>query len=148
MDKEAKYYLLKMESYQGEGSSIWCYPITNHQQDYVFCVVAVGSEDAEMVDAGYVTAEELFAARKDLKITQPKQATAAEDTDGQAEYYVLDIDSREWPRCQIWAEADNEDLMHCVLAVYDKKVIVMDWGYSSIQQLCDAWNNKKFINLN
>jgi hypothetical protein len=36
--------------------------------------------------------------------------------------------------------------MFCVLPVFDNGIDVLDWGYSSIEQLLDAWNDTKFEN--
>jgi len=146
MNTEPKYYMLKLESYQGETSSLLCFSHTDTKTKHVFCVVAVWPNNAVIVDAGYLTAEELLAARTDIVIANPKQTDSPDMLKGKAKYYILAIESQEWKLCQIGADADGNDMMLCVLIVHDNGMTVIDWGYADVAQLLEAWNDKTFQN--
>lgn len=141
---EPACFLLKLEEYEGEGSSLMCCPNSDLRQRYVFCLVGVWNGRAEIVDAGYRSAAELLTVRKELAVRNPAQQNLNFQLTGDPRYFILEIQSREWELCEVCARADNADRMFCVLAVFDNGIDVLDWGYSSVEQLLNAWNDKMF----
>jgi len=146
INTEPEYFLLKLEEYEGETSSLTCYPRSNPMQRYIFCLIGIRNDSVRIVDAGYTSAEELLFAHKELSILNPKQLSLDFELIGEPRYFILEIVSLAWKLCEIYAQADNANRMFCVLAVFDNGIDVLDWGYSSIEQLLDAWNDKKFEN--
>lgn len=57
---ESKFYVLKLESYEGRDTFLYC---GNDTQDYLYCVVGF-TEDGklEIVDSSYRTVDEVLAA--------------------------------------------------------------------------------------
>jgi hypothetical protein len=53
--RNRSYYIVKIESYDGEDTFIHC---GNDTQDYLYCVAAAGDSGLEIVDNGYRTVEE------------------------------------------------------------------------------------------
>ena len=45
------------------------------------------------------------------------------------------------------ASADGSDCMYVVLVVEGKSAEIVDWGYPSVEELLDAWNNVEFENI-
>ncbi|MBR4876940.1 MAG: hypothetical protein IKU14_04400 [Rhodocyclaceae bacterium] len=62
-------------------------------------------------------------------------------------YYVLRIDSYYGESSSMCCNADDEDFMYAVLLVKDEDAEIVDYGYSSVAQLLEAWNNVKFNNI-
>ena len=54
-----KYFILKLDSYEGEGSSL---TVAADWADSMYVVLCVGGQSAEIVDWGYPTVEDLHAA--------------------------------------------------------------------------------------
>jgi disulfide oxidoreductase YuzD len=65
-----KYYILKIESYDGQDTSIIC-GINN--QDYLFAIVVIDDEgNAEIVDNGYRSRDEAELAWPEAKLSPTK----------------------------------------------------------------------------
>ena len=43
--------------------------------------------------------------------------------------------------------ANGSDAMYVVLVVYGKSAEIVDWGYETVGQLLESWNNVEFKNL-
>ena len=56
---EKKYYILKLDSYEGEGSSL---TVDADGSDSMYVVLSVEGTSAEIVDWGYPTVADLLAA--------------------------------------------------------------------------------------
>lgn len=56
---EKKYYILKLDSYEGEGSSLMA---TADGSDCMYVVLCIEGKSAEIVDWGYPSADELLEA--------------------------------------------------------------------------------------
>ena len=54
-----KYYILKLDSYEGEGSSL---TVDADGLDSMYVVLSVEGSSAEIVDLGYPTVDDLLAA--------------------------------------------------------------------------------------
>jgi len=54
-----KYFILKLDSYEGEGSSL---TVDAEGSDCMYVVLNVEGSSAEIVDCGYPTVEELLSA--------------------------------------------------------------------------------------
>ena len=62
-------------------------------------------------------------------------------------YYILKIDSYEGEGSSLMVTADGSDSMYVVLCVEGKSVEIIDWGYPSVDELLEAWNNVEFENI-
>jgi hypothetical protein len=62
-DTKKRYFILHLDSYAGEGSSLICAASSN---DYMFCVLVVVGQTAEIIDYGYSSITELKEAWKDV----------------------------------------------------------------------------------
>jgi len=58
------YFILRLDSYTGEGSSMICSSANN---DYMFAVLLVADHHAEIIDYGYSSIAELLEAWGDVK---------------------------------------------------------------------------------
>ena len=56
---EKKYYILKLDSYEGDGSSL---TVDAGGADSMYVVLNVEGSSAEIVDLGYPTVDDLLAA--------------------------------------------------------------------------------------
>jgi hypothetical protein len=43
--------------------------------------------------------------------------------------------------------ANGSDAMYVVLVVEGKSAEIVDWGYETVDQLLEAWNNVEFENV-
>ena len=59
LDMEKKYYILKLDSYEGEESSL---TVNANGSDAMYVVLVVEGSSAEIVDWGYPTADGILAA--------------------------------------------------------------------------------------
>ena len=59
LDMEKKYYILKLDSYEGEGSSL---TVDADGSDSMYVVLCVEGSSAEIFDWGYPTVDDLLAA--------------------------------------------------------------------------------------
>ena len=62
-------------------------------------------------------------------------------------YFILKLDSYEGEGSSLMATADGSDGMYVVLCVEDKSADIVDWGYATVDELLEAWNNVEFENL-
>lgn len=61
-------------------------------------------------------------------------------------YYILKIDSYEGEESSLMVNANGSDAMYVVLVVEGKSAEIVDWGYETVDQLLEAWNNVEFEN--
>ena len=59
LEMKKKYYILKLDSYEGEGSSL---TVDADGVDSMYVVLNVEGSSAEIVDWGYPTVDDLLAA--------------------------------------------------------------------------------------
>lgn len=62
-EKQKKYYVLRLDSYSGGNSSLQC---EADGQDRMFCVLLVSNGNAEIIDMGYSSLEQLLATWKNI----------------------------------------------------------------------------------
>lgn len=62
-------------------------------------------------------------------------------------YYILKIDSYEGEESSLMVNANGSDAMYVVLVVEGKSAEIVDWGYETVDQLLEAWNNVEFENV-
>ena len=62
-------------------------------------------------------------------------------------YFILRLDSYEGDASSLMVNANGSDAMYVVLVVEGKSAEIVDWGYETVDQLLDAWNNVEFENL-
>ena len=62
-------------------------------------------------------------------------------------YYILKIDSYEGEESSLMVNANGSDAMYVVLVVDGKSAEIVDWGYETVDQLLEAWNNVEFENV-
>ncbi len=75
-----------------------------------------------------------------------QETSPNEEEDGR--YYIIRLDSYYGEHSSLSCEADDVDYMFSVLVVHKNSANLIDYGYSSIEQLLEAWNNVDFLNLN
>ena len=61
-------------------------------------------------------------------------------------YYILEIDSYDGDNSSLTVNANGSDAMFVVLVVDGMSAEIVDWGYETIDQLLEAWNNVEFEN--
>ena len=61
-------------------------------------------------------------------------------------YYILKIDSYEGEESSLMVNANGSDAMYVVLVVDGKSAEIVDWGYETVDQLLESWNNVEFEN--
>ena len=61
-------------------------------------------------------------------------------------YYILKIRSYEGEESSLTVNAGGADTMYVVLLVGEKSAEIVDWGYETVDQLLEAWNNVEFEN--
>lgn len=61
---EKKYYILKLDSYEGDGSSLI---VNAGESGYMYVVLCVDDKSADIVDWGYETVDELLEAWGDVE---------------------------------------------------------------------------------
>ena len=62
-------------------------------------------------------------------------------------HYILKIDSYEGEESSLMVNANGSDAMYVVLVVEGQSAEIVDWGYSTVDDLLAAWNNVTFENL-
>ena len=62
-------------------------------------------------------------------------------------HYILKIDSYEGEESSLTVSANGSDVMYVVLVVDGKSAEIVDWGYETVEQLLEAWNNVVFENI-
>lgn len=63
------------------------------------------------------------------------------------QYYILKLDSYEGEGSSLIVSADGSDCMYVVLCVEGKSAEIVDWGYPTVDELLEAWDNVEFENL-
>lgn len=59
--RDASYYVVRLDSYFGQETAMNCMDVAGEQcteRDFLFCVIRVGRDGAEVSDYGYRTIEE------------------------------------------------------------------------------------------
>ena len=67
--------------------------------------------------------------------------------DMEKKYYILKLDSYEGEGSSLTVNADGSDSMYVVLNVEGSSAEIVDWGYPTVDDLLEAWNNVKFENI-
>lgn len=86
-------------------------------------------------------------------MNQPKDAfnknsnTHNKTLSDDAKYYIIKLDSYSGEHSSLICSADDEDFMFAVLVMRENSASLVDYGYSSIEQLLNAWNNVEFLNI-
>ena len=62
-------------------------------------------------------------------------------------HYILKIDSYEGEESSLMVNANGSDAMYVVLVVEGQSAEIVDWGYSTIDDLLAAWDNVAFENF-
>ena len=62
-------------------------------------------------------------------------------------YFILKLDSYEGEGSSLTVDADGSDGMYVVLNVEGSSAEIVDWGYSTVDDLLAAWNNVAFENI-
>ena len=62
-------------------------------------------------------------------------------------YYILKLGSYEGEESSLMVNANGSDAMYVVLVVGGKSAEIVDWGYETVDQLLEAWNNVEFENV-
>ena len=62
-------------------------------------------------------------------------------------YYILKIDYYEGEESSLMVNANGSDAMYVVLVVEGQAAEIVDWGYETVEQLLEAWNNAVFENI-
>ena len=62
-------------------------------------------------------------------------------------YYILKLDSYEGEGSSLMVNAAGSESMYVVLCVEDKSADIVDWGYATVDELLEAWNNVEFQNI-
>ena len=67
--------------------------------------------------------------------------------DMEKKYYILNLDSYEGEGSSLTVDADGADSMYVVLCVEGSSAEIVDWGYPTVDDLLEAWNNVTFENV-
>ena len=62
-------------------------------------------------------------------------------------HYILRIDSYEGEESSLMVNANGSDAMYVVLVVEGQSAEIVDWGYSTADDLLAAWANVTFENI-
>lgn len=62
-------------------------------------------------------------------------------------YFILKLDSYEGEKSSLTVDADGLDSMYVVLSVEGSSAEIVDWGYSTVDDLLAAWDNVTFENI-
>ena len=62
-------------------------------------------------------------------------------------HYILTIDSYEGEESSLTVNANGSDAMYVVLVVEGQSAEIVDWGYSTVDDLLAAWDNVAFENV-
>ena len=61
-------------------------------------------------------------------------------------HYILKLDSYEGEESSLTVNANGSDALYVVLVVDGKSAEIVDWGYETVEQLLEAWDNVEFEN--
>ena len=62
-------------------------------------------------------------------------------------HYILKLDSYEGDGSSLTVNAGGADSMYVVLNVEGQSAEIVDWGYSTVDDLLAAWDNVTFENI-
>ena len=62
-------------------------------------------------------------------------------------YYIVKLDSYDGDGSSLIVNAGESGCMYVVLCVEGKSADIIDWGYETVGELLDAWNNVEFENV-
>ena len=62
-------------------------------------------------------------------------------------HYILKLDSYDGDDSSLIVSASESGSMYVVLVVEDKSADIVDWGYATVEELLEAWNNVEFENI-
>lgn len=62
-------------------------------------------------------------------------------------YFILKLDSYEGEGSSLTVDAGGADSMYVVLVVEGRSAEIVDWGYSTVDELLAAWDNVTFENV-
>ena len=62
-------------------------------------------------------------------------------------YFILKLDSYEGDESSLTVDAGGADSMYVVLNVEGQSAEIVDWGYSTVDDLLAAWDNVTFDNI-
>ena len=62
-------------------------------------------------------------------------------------YFILKLDSYEGDGSSLTVDVDGSDSMYVVLSVEGSSAEIVDWGYSTVDELLAAWDNVTFENV-
>jgi len=62
-------------------------------------------------------------------------------------YFILKLDSYEGDGGSLTVDAGGSGTMYVVLVVEGQSAEIVDWGYSTVDDLLTAWANVTFENL-
>ena len=62
-------------------------------------------------------------------------------------YFILKLDSYEDDGSSLTVDAGGADSMYVVLNVEGQSAEIVDWGYSTVDDLLAAWDNVTFENV-
>ena len=62
-------------------------------------------------------------------------------------YFILKLDSYEGDGSSLMVDAGGADSMYVVLNVEGQSAEIVDWGYSTVDDLLAAWDNVTFENI-
>ena len=62
-------------------------------------------------------------------------------------YFILRIESYEGDESSLMVNANGSDAMYVVLNVEGQSAEIVDWGYSTVDDLLAAWDNVTFENV-
>ena len=62
-------------------------------------------------------------------------------------HYILKIDSYSGDESSLMVNASGSETMFVVLSVGGKSADIVDWGYATVDELLEAWDNVEFENI-
>ena len=62
-------------------------------------------------------------------------------------HYILKIDSYSGDESSLMVNANGSETMFVVLSVGGKSADIVDWGYATVEELLEAWDNVTFENI-
>ena len=62
-------------------------------------------------------------------------------------YFILKLDSYEGDESSLMVNANGSDAMYVVLVIEGQSAEIVDWGYSTVDELLAAWDNVTLENV-
>ena len=112
-------------------------------------LISINHDFVSIDNVGFKSIIELNKTYQDITLANKYQfSKRLNKAKGPKHYYVLCLDSDEhFENGGINAEADGGKIMYCALELYVNWAEVLDWGYSSLEQLLSAWKAETFQNV-